>query len=160
MKNKKSLFGLGLLALILVLGVGYAVVNSVGLNITGSATAKTETIDVSFKSVSDAGATVKHTLTDGAIADEFTIENMELNKAVVMTYTIQNNESDVKANITGVEVTGNTNYFTASYVINDSQIAAKGTGTVTVTVTMTKTPVDATNATADFTIALTATPAE
>ena len=36
MKNKKSMLALGLVALVLVLGVGYAVVSSVGLTFTGS----------------------------------------------------------------------------------------------------------------------------
>ena len=37
MKNKKSLLSLGLLALVAILGVGYAVVSDVVLTITGTA---------------------------------------------------------------------------------------------------------------------------
>ena len=51
MKNKKSLLSLGLVALVLVLGVGYAVVNEVLLTFTGTATVGEANINVYIDSV-------------------------------------------------------------------------------------------------------------
>ena len=51
MRNRKSLLSISIFALILVLSVGYAVVNYVDLTVGGEISASTENIDVSFKSV-------------------------------------------------------------------------------------------------------------
>ena len=91
MKNKKSLLGLGLFALILVLGVGYAVVSSVNLTFGGSATAKEADLKVDIARVVDTktgSATVEHSLTACSTEDTFTITDMALNEEVTMVYTI------------------------------------------------------------------------
>ena len=53
MRNKKSLLSLGLLALVLVLGVGYAVVSSQELTIGGTAETVDSTIAVFFDTVGE-----------------------------------------------------------------------------------------------------------
>ena len=54
MKKKKSLLSLGILALVLVLGVGYAVVSNVGLTFDGTATVADADLKVSITGVQDA----------------------------------------------------------------------------------------------------------
>ena len=48
MKKQKSILGFGLLILVLVLGVGYAVVSNVGLDISGTAAVKNANLKVAF----------------------------------------------------------------------------------------------------------------
>lgn len=163
MKNKKSLLSLGLLALVLVLGVGYAVVSNVNLTIGGSATVEDAQLKVSFKSVDvtkTGSAEVTNTLTEGAISDTFTITKMTLNETVTLTYTVKNEETDVVATLAEKVALTNDNedYFEASYKIDDANIAAGGTTTVTVTVKLIKTPVTTAQGTGNFSVTLEAAP--
>ena len=156
MKNKKSLLGLGLLALVLVLGVGYAVVSQVTLTFGGTATGVAETtLKVDIEGVNDSKTGVTHTLNGCGISDSFTIDDMTLDEVVTMTYTVKNHEKDVAATLTGVQLTNtNSEYFEANYSIENPNLAALGTTTVVVTVKMVKTPVVTEKNTAkiDFTI--------
>lgn len=146
MKNKKSLLSLVIFALVLILGVGYAIVSSVDLTIGGTAGVKNASLKVDFESVADtktSGATISHTLTQHAKEDEFTITDMVLNETVTMEYTVANHETDVDADLTEKIALSNNNpeYFEVSYKINGNEIKAGGTTTVTVTVKLVKTPV-------------------
>ena len=146
MKNKKSLLGLGLLALVLVLGVGYAVVSQVNLTINGTATVKDADLRVDIASVSDektAEASVEHSLTSThATSDTFTITNMTLNEEVTMTYIIDSHEEDVTATVAGATITNdNPTYYSATYTIEDNTVGTKtsnDTATVVVKVKMIK----------------------
>ena len=147
MKKKKSLLSLGILALVLVLGVGYAVVTAVDLTFGGQATVADAVIKVDIEganAVPTGTATTTHTWTQHATSDSFTITGMALNETVTITYTLMNHETDVAANIAEkVELTNtNSEFFDATYTIDDDTIAAQGTGTVTVKVKLKKTPVD------------------
>lgn len=148
MKKKKSLLSLGILALVLVLGVGYAVVSAVDLTFGGTATVADAVIKVDIEDVDDdptGTATTTHTWTANshAKADTFTITGMALNETVTITYTLKNHETDVAANIAqkGALSNDNPEYFDATYTIDNSTIAADSTGTVTVKVKLKKTPV-------------------
>lgn len=148
MKKKKSLLSLGILALVLVLGVGYAVVSAVDLTFGGKATVADAVIKVDIEDVDDdptGTATTSHTwkANSHATADTFTITDMVLNETVTITYTLKNHETDVAANIAkkGALSNDNPEYFEATYTIDNSTIAADSTGTVTVKVKLKKTPV-------------------
>ena len=149
MKKKKSLLSLGILALVLVLGVGYAVVSAVDLTFGGTATVADAVIKVDIENavaVPSGKATTTHTWTEGshATSDTFTITGMALNETVTITYTLKNHETDVAANIAekGALTNSNSEYFEVTKTIDDPTIAANGTGTVTVKVKLKKTPVD------------------
>ena len=165
MKNKKSLLSLGLVALVLVLGVGYAVVSNVGLTFGGTATVADATLRVDIESVADVktNATVTHTLgADHAASDTFTIVGMTLNEEVKMTYTIDSHEEDVEATIKEkVALTNSdTTHFSASYEITDATVGPNsGKATVVVTVKMIKTPVSAIEA-ASFSLTIEASPVQ
>lgn len=149
MKKKKSLLSLGILALVLVLGVGYAVVSAVDLTFGGTATVANAVIEVDIEAVDDdptGEAATSHTWTANshATADTFTITDMVLNETVTITYTLKNHETDVVANIAEAVALTNSNseYFTVTKNIDNPTIAANSTGTVTIEVTLTKTPVN------------------
>ena len=164
MKNKKSLLSLVIFALVLILGVGYAVVSSVDLTIGGTAGVKNASLKVDFESVADTktNATVTHTLTQHAKEDKFTITDMELKETVTMVYTVANHETDVDADLTEKIALSNSNpnYFEVSYKINGNEIEAGGTTTVTVTVKLIKTPVTTAQGTTTVSLKLNAAPVD
>lgn len=163
MNRKKTLYGLGLLALILVLGVGYAVVSEVNLDIDGSATVASEALKVSFNGVTDTedDDKVVASSTDNSLNASIQVTNLTLNEAVSATYTIKNQETDVDANVIKKQISNDKpEFFEVTTSVDNSAetITAGGTGTVTVTVRLIKTPIEATDSTANIQIDLTASP--
>ena len=163
MKNKKSLLSLGLLALVLVLGVGYAVVSSVDLTIGGSATVKDAELKVDIEgvsAVSTGSATIEHTLVEHGNEDKFIITDMVLNEEYTITYTVKNHETDVAATLAEKVSLENTNeeYFSASYSITNPALAAGAETTIVVKVKLIKTPVEEedNSTTIGFTVSATA----
>ena len=163
MNRKKTLYGLGLLALILVLGVGYAAVSEVTLNIDGSATVASEALKVSFNGVTDTedDDKVVASSTDNSLNASIQVTNLTLNEAVSATYTIKNQETDVDANVIKKQISNDkSEFFEVTTSVDDSAetITAGGTGTVTVTVRLIKTPIEISDSTANIQIDLTASP--
>lgn len=163
MRNKKSLLTLGLISFVLVLGVGYAVVSNVNLEFGGTASVQDSNLNVYIKSYTDSrnDNTVTNQILNNGKSASFSISNMTLDEEVTITYTIENGETDVDAVLsTQTALTGNNEYFEASYVIDDANISAGDTTTVTVTVTMIKTPVSETDGSAEFNFELVANPSD
>lgn len=163
MNRKKTLYGLGLLALILVLGVGYAAVSEVTLNIDGSATVASEALKVSFNGVTDTedDDKVVASSTDNSLNASIQVTSLTLNEAVSATYTIKNQETDVDANVIKKQISNDKpEFFEVTTSVDDSAetITAGGTGTVTVTVRLIKTPIETDDSTANIQIDLTASP--
>ena len=163
MNRKKTLYGLGLLALILVLGVGYAAVSEVTLNIDGSATVASEALKVSFNGVTDTedDDKVVASSTDNSLNASIQVTSLTLNEAVSATYTIKNQETDVDANVVKKQISNDKpEFFEVTTSVDDSAetITAGGTGTVTVTVRLIKTPIETSDSTANIQIDLTASP--
>lgn len=163
MNRKKTLYGLGLLALILVLGVGYAAVSEVALNIDGSATVASEALKVSFNGVTDTedDGKVVASSTDNSLNASIQVTSLTLNEEVSATYTIKNQETDVDANVIKKQISNDKpEFFEVTTSVDDSAetITAGGTGTVTVTVRLIKTPIETDDSTANIQIDLTASP--
>lgn len=158
MKNKKSLLGLGLLALVLVLGVGYAVVSDVVLTITGTASVATEELKVSFEGTVTADQGVTANATKGSLKGNIQVTGLaHIGDTATATYTIQNLEADVAAEITKKSITvSNSEYFeVTTSVDNDAlTIARNGTATVTVTVQLIKKPITEAESSTDITVEL------
>lgn len=163
MKSKKSLLSLGLLALVLVLGVGYAVVSSVTLEISGTASVEESDLKVSFKEVKEVSNSTKVSAsvnsTDSKKAN-ITVTGLTLNESVTATYTIQNEESDVAAEVVQGSITNDKpTYFEVTTDLTTAKtVDANGTIDVVVTVKLIKTPIDSADSTAIITIPFTATP--
>lgn len=165
MKNKKSLLSFGLLALVLVLGVGYAVVSSVNLDISGTAKVKGTDLKVSFNGTTTVSSAdkVTATATDGTLNATIAVKDLTLNEAVTATYTIKNEETDVNASVVKASIENDKSaYFEVTTDVDSSAktIDAAGTGTVTVTVKLIKTPVADTDSTATIKVNLTASPVQ
>lgn len=163
MNRKKTLYGLGLLALILVLGVGYAAVSEVTLNIDGSATVASEALKVSFNGVTDTedDGKVVASSTDNSLNASIQVTSLTLNEEVSATYTIKNQETDVDANVIKKQISNDKpEFFEVTTSVDNSAetITAGGTGTVTVTVRLIKTPIETDDSTANIQIDLTASP--
>lgn len=162
MKKQKSLLTLGLLVLVCVLGVGYAVVSNVGLDITGAAAVKGATLKVSFNGTTTvSGENVTATATDGSLSAQIDVKDLVLNTPVTATYTIKNEETDVDASVSKASITNDkSDYFEVTTSVDSTAVDVKagGTATVTVTVKLIKTPVSADDSTANIKVNLTATP--
>lgn len=161
MRNRKSFNTVIIFALVLFLSVGYAVVNSVTLSVTGTSTAATEDLAVYFNGTTSVSSSkVTATATNGTTSASILVNDLTLNETVTATYTVVNNETDVGASylVNSINLS-NSEYFSVTTDAGSARnIAAKGTNTITVTVKMVKTPVDSTNSSSSITINLTATP--
>lgn len=164
MKNKKSLLSVCLLVLVLILGVGYAVVSSVDLTISGTAKVKSSNLKVSFNGTATPSSDkVTATATDKSLSANIAVTDLTLGESVTATYTIQNEETDVNAQILKKSITNDKEaYFKVTTDVDSSAktITAGGTTTVTVTVELIKTPVESADSTANITVTLEATPVQ
>lgn len=169
MKKKKSLLSLGLLALVLVLGVGYAVVSTQNLEIGGTASVAESTLDVSFEgtTTTDGDGTIVAEATKGSLSADITVTGLTaIGDTATATYTIQNLEKDLNASIALAEQDGIENnkseFFkvTTSVDATATTITKESTGTVTVTVELIKMPIESADSTANITVNLVATPVQ
>lgn len=170
MKSKKILVLLILLAVILFLGIGYAL-STTSLEIKGDATvtATNDNFTVKFtKAENDANGKAEGAITDDTHA-KITVNGLEkAGDTATITYTIENasNGLDALVNLTSSIVAsenGNAddvNYFevTTEGITTDTKVEAGSTATVKVTVKLLKTPVK--NRTATVKVDLTAKPEE
>ncbi len=147
-KKKKGLVIVLLLIAVLVLGVGYAAITNVTLNITGqaSATSDDDNFDVNFigtPTFSKLGAGPDANIVV-ARADEHnaTIQVSGLksvNEYVTGTYTIKNVSPEaVTAALSATVSNNNPEYFEVTYVFDQNTIAQNAETTVTVTVKLIK----------------------
>ena len=165
MKNKKKFYVVGLLVFVLVLGIGYAAVSTVGLNIDGTASVKSENLKVSFNGVTEVSEEEKVVAnsTDNSLDATISVSDLTLNEIVTATYTIKNEETDVNANITKKTITNDKEEFfevTTSVDESPTTVDANGTAKVTVTVKLIKTPIEADDSTANIQIDLEANPVQ
>ncbi len=163
MKKKSNYLLVVLFALSFILGVGYAVVNSISLTITGTASAVTEDLDVYFtSSTSGSNSKVTATASAGGLTASINVSDLTLNETVTATYNVENNETDVAALLSQESLTNsNTEHFTVTATIDNSgYVCTKKSKTtkVTITVKMIKTPVAETDSSANITLKLKAEP--
>lgn len=166
MKNRRTLITTILLAVVLFLGVGYAVISSVTLTINGNISAKTEELDVVISAANpDAaatGVTAYGTVTNPAgLTATLTVTDLEYGAANAKTvaYTITNNDT-VSATITqGTITVAKSEFFSVTTdLASPVTVAAGGTTTVNVTVELIKKPIQDTDSTTTATINFTAAP--
>ena len=162
MKNRKKMITTALIVLVLLLGVGYATVSSVNLNINGSAKAGSKELQV-FYDGTNSGTSDKVTAISSPVntrAATFTVENMTLNETVTMTFEVKNYETDVNATLAAPSVTQNTNeeYFQVTTSCDKTTLNAGDTATITVNVKLIKTPVTDEAGSTTVTVAMAASP--
>ena len=162
MKNRKKMLTTALIVLVLLLGVGYATVSSVNLNINGTAKAESKELQVFYDGVNSGTSTKVTAISspDKARTATFTVENMTLNETVTMTFEVKNYETDVNATLAAPSVTENTNgvYFEVTTSCNKTTLNAGDTATITVNVKLIKTPVTAEAGSTTVTVGMAASP--
>ena len=176
MKKRNSKIALAIVALILVLGIGYAVVSNVTLTISGSASAKDVELKVGFNGTvssdvthaTGATATGTNSGTSSVGVKTATISVSDLANPgdyATVTYTVQNYETDVDASVYVSNITNNKDtYFTVTTDATGSSNAKSvaknnGTATIEVKVELIARPTAAADNTATIEITLTGTPA-
>ena len=161
MKNRKKMITTALIVLALALGVGYATVSSVNLNINGTAKAGSKELQV-FYDGTNSGTSAKVTAISSPAntrAATFTVENMTLNETVTMTFEVKNYETDVNANLAAPSVTNtNENYFQVTASCDKTTLNAGDTATITVNVKLIKTPVSEEAGSTTVTVEMAASP--
>ena len=162
MKNRKKMITTALIVLVLLLGVGYATVSSVNLNINGSAKAGSKELQV-FYDGTNSGTSAKVTAISSPAntrAATFTVENMTLNETVTMTFEVKNYETDVNATLAAPSVTQNTKseYFQVTTSCDKTTLNAGETAIITVNVKLIKTPVTDEAGSTTVTVAMAASP--
>ena len=161
MKNRKKMITTALIVLTLLLGVGYATVSSVKLNINGTAKAGSKELQVFYDGVnSGTSAKVKAISSqDQTRTATFTVENMTLGETVTMTFEVKNYETDVNANLAAPSVTNtNENYFQVTASCDKTNLNALDTATITVNVKLIKTPVSEEAGSTTVTVEMAASP--
>ena len=162
MKNRKKMITTALIVLVLLLGVGYATVSSVNLNINGTANAETKELQVFYDGVNSGTVSGKVTAISSPVKTRgatFTVENMTLNETVTMTFEVKNYETDVNANLAAPSVTNtNENYFQVTASCDKTTLNALDTATITVNVKLKKTPVTEEAGSTTVTVEMAASP--
>ena len=105
------------------MSVGYAVVSSVSLSITGTVAAGSTDLKVSFNGTKTVSNTTKGsaTVTAGSKTATFTASNLTLNESITYTYTVQNTETDVAADVS-LSVSGNNEYLYVSSKVHQELV--------------------------------------
>lgn len=160
MKNNKSLLSLGIIALVLFLGVGYAVVNTTNLTIGGTASVEDSQMNVKFTEAVPGNDKVSASIANDLTATINVTGLKEVNETATATYTIKNNDTTLAATIAQKSVTVDpSGYFEVTTDLGTGKtLAAEGTLDVVVTVKLAKMPVSSDNSSANITVNLTATP--
>lgn len=164
MDKSKTKFAIIMMIIVFLLGVGYALVNSVQLTITGSGTSKTEELEVIFKEetiVTDPEKVVATKKEDEELSANLEVKYLKLNETVAATYTVQNKELDVNANlVTTSIVNSNPEYFKVTTNLKENEIiqAKNGELDIEISVTLIKTPLTKEQSKATITITFNATP--
>ena len=160
MKQPKAFLFLSIIVAVLVLGIAYAAISNVSLQITG--TAEAAPADSNFK-------VAFGKLDDGTYKPDFVATNEADDCEAVATFTVPadnqatitatgfkkvgdtltatfyvlNNSTDLKASLPDEKLTvnGTTEYFQVTADLTNNEIAAKGNTTVTVTIKLLKLPI-------------------
>ncbi|MBR3613574.1 MAG: leucine-rich repeat domain-containing protein [Clostridia bacterium] len=143
-KTNKIILASSIVA-VLLLGIGYAAIQNITLNISGSAAA--DPSQSNFKVMFSGTPVVSDsTYVTTAITDDTnaTINVEGLTKkgdVVTVTYTVQNASADLSTDLSVSTTNSNTEYFTLTSELAKTSLVAGEATTLTVTVELIKTPI-------------------
>lgn len=143
-RTNKMLLALIIVAMLL-LGIGYAAVQNITLNITGTATA--DPSQANFKVMFSGTPEVSDsTYVTAAITDEtnatINVEGLtESGDMVYAIYTVQNTSTDLSADLSVSTTNSNSEYFTLTSELGKPSLLTGEATTLIVTVELTKTPI-------------------
>lgn len=164
---KKKLGIIGVLVAILALGIGYAAMSSITMNVGGSGKiiVDDDNFNVHFDQTSTitkegpTGATLDAAYTDNLVAT-ISVDNFKKKgDEATFVYTIINESADLLADLTiGTITNGNSEYFEITPTLGKAKLSANGdTTTLTIVVKAIKTPIEE-DITASITVPVTASP--
>ena len=163
MKKTSKIITIVLLLFMLLLGVGYAAIQNITLNIAGTTAAdpSQSNFKVAFSGdpiVSDS-TYVTASITDDINAT-INVEGLtEKGQIVSAIYTVQNASTDISADLAVSTTNDNPEYFTLSSKLDKTSLTAGEATTLTVTIELTKIPITD-NVISTIGIQLTAMPVE
>ena len=161
MTNTSKIITAIVIVAVILIGVGYAAIERITLEIEGSlaATATQGNFTVKFTNASPAEGNVVAKVTDD-LSGTLNVSGLTAKgETATATFTIQNTSGDLSANLAATSTNENTEYFKVSTSLSAPSIAKTETATLTVTVELIKTPIDA-NETDTVGISVTATPVQ
>lgn len=148
MKKTTKIVALVLVATVLIIGVGYAAIQNITLNIAGTAKADASQANFAVKfsgepTVAGAGTTIAAVTNDTNATMNVTGLTAK-GESATATYTIQNTSADLTADLTATISNSNNEYFNVEYSFaeNETRLKKGEATTVTVTVTLIKTPIE------------------
>ena len=163
MRKTSKIILITIVATSILLGLGYAAIQNITLNVTGSAAAAVnqENFDVRFTRV--IGVSDNTCVTANVESDQkanIVVSGLTAKgQFITATYEIKNYSQDLSADLKIVTTNSNADYFTISSRLADKSITAGNTTTVVVTVELTKTPIDGT-VTSNISVGLEAMPVQ
>ena len=145
MSNTSKIILVTIIASLILLGLGYAAIQNITLNISGTASANTDdaNFNVRFTRVVDVSDSTLITAskTDDTNAKIVVSGLTEKGQRATATYEILNDSADLSSDLNVATTNSNTEYFYISSELAKSSIKAKETTTVLVTVELLKTPI-------------------
>lgn len=171
MNKKRTILGGAILVAVIMLSIGYAVIENIPLNITGSATANVsdDNFLVEFDEATDKTTVSNEDKVSASVtgihAAKMDVTGLSAKgDSVYAIFTINNKSADLSAELSvsaeNISETDNAGYFSIATEITEPKIITKGgSTTVKVTVTLEKTPVDGTK-TGEISVALSAKPVQ
>lgn len=174
MKQKRTVIGVTLMLAVLMLGIGYAVIGNIPLDIKGKALAKPSDDNFIVKftgtpSVSDetkAEAAIEQDAEETYRHATINVHDLTANgETVTATYTIINESPDLNAALTATTTNSNTDYFEVSYEIAEPALkslndAPLNETTIVVTVKLIKTLIDEESVEAEIGVDIQAAPTQ
>ena len=146
MRKTSKIIIVTIIATSILLGLGYAAIQNITLNITGTAAAQAsqDNFKVRFTKVSNVSDAVN--VTASVSSDTLATMNVtgltEKGNSVTATYEIENQSADLSSDLKISTTNSNTEYFLISSRLNKSSLVAGEKTTVTVVVEMLKTPIE------------------
>ena len=159
-KKSKTIVGVVLVITVLLIAVGYAMISSINLNISGTAsgTGNSENFKVLFTDVTKSSDNVEASIS--GLTGKMKVTGLTtLGDEETATFTIANQSTDINTKLSVAidqNTAINTEYFDISFIGGNETITAGNTSTITVKVRLVKTPID--DVSTSFNIKLTAEP--
>ena len=146
MRKTTKIIIVSLISAIILLGIGYAAIQNITLNISGTAAANPNQANykVMFAGTPEVS---DNTLVTATITDEITA-TIDVNglsnkgESVSVKYTVLNASTDLSADLALGTTNSNPEYFTITSRIDNTSLVAGDSTTVTVIIELTKTPID------------------
>ena len=146
-QNKKKIqIMIFVLIAVITLGVGYAAISAINLVINGNATGSVnqENFKVKFTTaaVTTGTGTAGIDTNDPKVATFNVTGLTKVGDTAIASYTVLNDSPGIGASISLDLTNSNTEYFSVTEAIGDTELQAGDTTTATITVTMVKTPIE------------------